>query len=490
MVSPTTGIFVLAEWSESVIAAPSELPAPVLDRAKAIRERLLNGEKMPSRLPINVEGIPDELKQVDRWVCWKWYRKGSKWSKMPLQATLKAASSTDPTTWTSFETVVQAIKKWPQIAGIGFVLGDGFAGIDLDKCYDPDADEADEIIHTVTEKISSYTEISPSKTGVKILVKGNKPKGGTQSGSDAKYDVECYDHGRFFTITGSRWPETVAEVNERTDELAWFHETYVDPGAKDREQKSTNWDPFPTSSADDIEKAREALQHISSSYAENYSDWIKVGIACRCVGGDVLLGDWISWSSKSGKYDGRDACVAKWNSFDSNSKVGVGTLVKLGQESGWEPSWKGQKKKRKKKSGPKLDQPEESWLRSDEQRTENALATRFIDRFGKDLRFVPQWNKWLVWDGKRFKIDDASAMVLSLGRKFARALWKDVASFIAQATTDDSEASTATSFVRAANRKSGIEAFVMLSRADSRVLTPFDQLDAHPMLLNLQNGTF
>jgi hypothetical protein len=59
------------------------------------------------------------------------------------------------------------------------------------------------------------------------------------------------------------------------------------------------------------------------------------------------------------------------------------------------------------------------WLREDSQRTDNALATIFIDVYGEDLRYVP---KWLVWYGHRFNVDDDSKLVLKLGRQFAKEL--------------------------------------------------------------------
>ena len=38
--------------------------------------------------------------------------------------------------------------------------------------------------------------------------------------------------------------------------------------------------------------------------------------------------------------------------------------------------------------------------------SDEALALTFADRHHADLRFVPLWSKWLLWDGSRWKLDD------------------------------------------------------------------------------------
>ena len=38
--------------------------------------------------------------------------------------------------------------------------------------------------------------------------------------------------------------------------------------------------------------------------------------------------------------------------------------------------------------------------------SDEALALQFAERHANDLRFVAAWNRWLVWDGKRWRFDD------------------------------------------------------------------------------------
>ena len=84
-------------------------------------------------------GIPEEMKQARRWVCWaavpKTRRDGTvQFTKEPRRADepSRKASSTDPSTWSDFTTAMAAVQDG-KATGIGFVLGDGWAGIDIDN---------------------------------------------------------------------------------------------------------------------------------------------------------------------------------------------------------------------------------------------------------------------------------------------------------------------------------------------------------------------
>ena len=143
---------------------------PASSRANAARTQLLTAEARPPKSEVNADAIPDTIRQEERWVCWQWKRTKSKWTKRPVQADGKPASSTDAATWTTFTAAMLAYQRSPDIAGIGFVLGDGFAGVDLDGCVDPESGEADGYVTEVCERLDSYSEINPSKTGIKILV--------------------------------------------------------------------------------------------------------------------------------------------------------------------------------------------------------------------------------------------------------------------------------------------------------------------------------
>ena len=91
----------------------------------------------PALTPPDPAGVPAELQAAPRWVVWKLEWVNRTWSKVPYRADGRGkASATNPATWGTFAAAVAA-GAGAGVAGLGFVLGDGFAGVDLDDVRDP-----------------------------------------------------------------------------------------------------------------------------------------------------------------------------------------------------------------------------------------------------------------------------------------------------------------------------------------------------------------
>lgn len=150
----------------------------------------------------NYENIPDELKREKRWCLYKIIQRDGKNTKLPLMPNGKPAKSNDKTTWNSYEDCITSLNQ--NIGdGLGFMLGDGYIGIDIDKVsddifvYSMDY-HAKSMTADFLRGISTYAEISPSKTGLHFIGKGEVP------GIRKRYkNLEIYDKDRFFTITGN-----------------------------------------------------------------------------------------------------------------------------------------------------------------------------------------------------------------------------------------------------------------------------------------------
>jgi putative DNA primase/helicase len=162
--------------------------------------------------PPVVENIPGQLTERPQWVCWRLEMRGDKPTKVPYTpGTERRASSTDLMTWRTFEDALAAYEAGePPYDGIGFMFcsADPFVGIDLDDCRNPETGEiaawAQKIISRVQE---GYIEISPSGTGVHIIVEGSVRDGGrsrrkVRVGDEVVGEIEMYSRERFFTITG------------------------------------------------------------------------------------------------------------------------------------------------------------------------------------------------------------------------------------------------------------------------------------------------
>jgi len=151
--------------------------------------------------------IPAELKQFDQWVVWRLERRSGSATKVPYAPRSgQHASVNDATTWASFDEAIGAYDEAPgQYSGIGFVLtgSDGIGGVDLDHVRDPDTGELHPQALALIERFASYTEVSPSGTGLRIFGWAPRlPKG--CAGLYHGIKVECYSAGRYLTVTGHR----------------------------------------------------------------------------------------------------------------------------------------------------------------------------------------------------------------------------------------------------------------------------------------------
>ena len=126
--------------------------------------------------------IPDELKQLPQWVC-------ADSDKAPINPKNgNYASVTNPTTWGTFDEVVEAGSEIGRV----FTKDDPYVGIDLD----PKTPEQEERCRKIVEAFDSYTETSRSGKGFHIIVKGEIPH------ALKRDNVEVYDEKRYFIFTG------------------------------------------------------------------------------------------------------------------------------------------------------------------------------------------------------------------------------------------------------------------------------------------------
>jgi hypothetical protein len=187
----------------------------------------------PIPLPVIPDQIPDELKGLDQWVCWRytWDSEAEKWTKCPLNPrTGNKASSTDPKTWTSFDFAYQRYQESQTESwcfhGSGLVLLpiNQYVGFDLDHCRDPQTGEVKPWALKVIHQAATYWEYSPSGTGFRGLASGHKP------GSRCRNDdigFEVYSSTRYLCITGHRLPDvpcTIQPIQPAIDAI--YHQIF------------------------------------------------------------------------------------------------------------------------------------------------------------------------------------------------------------------------------------------------------------------------
>jgi len=194
--------------------------------------------------------VPNCLRNLAHWVCWKYIERSGKSTKCPVNAVHGwNASSTDPNSWCTFDEAFASYQKSDTLAGVGFVFSadDPFCGIDLDDCIDAEGN----LLwgRDIIEMFDTYTEVSPSGRGVKLVFRGRKPPNARcKADWFGQGEVEIYDSGRFFCITGQRFPGTPAEVNDRQDQLDALC--------------SQLWPKFERQTDDRVERCLEAMQRM------------------------------------------------------------------------------------------------------------------------------------------------------------------------------------------------------------------------------------
>ena len=169
-----------------------------------------------------VDAVPEELKRERRWILWKYSKPvRGKRTKPPCVG----FKTNDPTTWLSFEDAVQRAESYPKVAGIGFVLGDGFVGFDADECLDENRMPTNEFAGDVLT-LGTYTEVSPSGSGVKAILRGTIRESHNRGREAGLPKREVYDgrqgSARFFTITGQRYGDATEirrDIQEQVDRI-------------------------------------------------------------------------------------------------------------------------------------------------------------------------------------------------------------------------------------------------------------------------------
>jgi putative DNA primase/helicase len=163
----------------------------------------------------SVYQAPGELRTADQFVCWREEVRDGEPTKVPYSVSGGKASTTNPKTWAPLDAALSHAAEH-SMSGVGFVFteDDPFAGIDIDKCRDAQTGEIEPWAWKIVTAFDSYTEVSPSGTGLHIFVKATLPGPNNRKGP-----LEMYESGRYFTLTGEHLSGTPTEIHERQDVL-------------------------------------------------------------------------------------------------------------------------------------------------------------------------------------------------------------------------------------------------------------------------------
>lgn len=324
---------------------------------------------------------------------------------------LYGANSTDPSTWGTFEQAVSVIGRKcivgnddGTVEGIGFVFSPPYCGIDIDHCIDSETGEINSKALDIVAEMNSYTERSPSGTGIHIIYKGEvhsewKKKQGNALGENT--DIEMYQTGRYFTVTGDVF-DKYNSVADRENEAENIQNTYFTKKPVSKIQK-TSFKPLALSDDEILNAARNSRNGMlfSELYAGNWQSKYESQSEADMAFCSMLAFWFQKDAEKMDAIFRRSGLMRdKWNREQSGSTYGAITLQRAidGCTNVYTPKAPDDKDFF---ITVKSSEPKQKHYTFDD----TGNAQRFIDMFGDKIRFNYNDNRWMIYDKIKWSYD-------------------------------------------------------------------------------------
>ena len=318
-----------------------------------------------------LRNIPSELKMNGLWCGWRLTDKG----KEPFNLlTGSHAKSNDESTFSSYPVLLNNLHKYlkfdgeKQIGGVGLGIFRGYSAIDIDHCVDENG-TINEMAKDIIDFCQSYTEYSPSKTGIRIIFKTQiRIDKNEHYIKNSTNNLEIYisdNTNKFVTITGNKLSGDV--INEV--DITYILDKYMKKGVfniekvleKDEKLKNLWYKQAPGSGADESESDM-ALACKLAFYLKNNEAEVK------------------KYFEMSPYYQSKDAeHKRKWN-----NGYGLKTIKSSNTFIGPVP----------------VNVPIKKYELND-----TGNSHKFIDMFGEDLRYNVDNKLWMIWNGKYWQYD-------------------------------------------------------------------------------------
>lgn len=471
--------------------------------------------KNPGRAPLpELDAMPSGLKILANksiWVAWDHECRSSNDGVKKFTKILKNphsgrnAKSNDPSSWGTFDQAYRHANRYSR--GIGIVLTklneeEFLGGLDIDTCRNTQTNEIAPWAMEVIDRFNTYTEISPSETGVKLFFKIKqealeKLKTNTKSNNKKTLNsvfkkegvssalhppaLELYLGGRYFTVTGDQLGENneLSFVTEQN--IRWLLEYYGPKfaGLAKSEKIKNSGNMKKKVDKDnkcivELDQVKSALNHIDPN-SLNYPEWIKVGMALKSINAEDL---WLDWCARYNNNNTSEN-IYVWHSFKEIHEITIASIFYKAKQNGWV-----YEKLQYSEDIINCSAKNDNSCNSDKAEfdTELGNARRLVEKHRGNIRFVHTMNAWYIWDGKSWVLD-TSGGIYRLADETVEDLLRN--------TRLDAGGSTATAKIKFALKsqsRSQIENMVVLARHQSGVPLQQDKLDANPLLFAVQNG--
>jgi putative DNA primase/helicase len=422
------------------------------------------------------------MKSVRRWILWKLEPKADgKPSKIPYCIDGGKASTTDPATWSLLEEAQAALENGSGYAGLGFVLGDGFSGIDLDHCINDEGNILPSAFDVI-RRINSYSEFSPSGLGIHILFTGDLPPNIKHKKLLAnEVGFEIYGTGRYFTVTGNTLEAFRTIQKSDIEGILTYLDMFIKPPAPSAPPCAPATARVDSGALERRASAYLARMQPSVSGKGGHDDLFK---AVQALMRGFLMDEATARRLIDVEFNPR--CQPPWTPREIDHKFDESAKKPALKPDGWlldNPNFK----------PPEITEHEATESNQDENQedifdipspgtlyTDVANSRRYARKFYYDARYCPALG-WLSWDGQRWS-QDKSILVEKFGKKLAD-------DEMQKAMEIEDRDMRETQMKKVLNLQSKTKIDHMISLAKSDLIIDSAILDNKPFLLNAKNGT-
>jgi len=300
--------------------------------------------------------IPASMKAENRWVPW-----GG--DKVPVNGNMKrggkflGADATDPRSWMPYEKAVGLIgqeclvrNEFFHVAGIAFVVGDGWFCVDMDggekHGKEPVPEDA---VHETMDLLRTYTETSLSGSGYHVFGKSDTLK--VETGYENyqpnerkdSYELELFARRKPVILSGNRVKASALDAVDCGSAASDYYHSHIFTPRKRQEERRIAAMPARTMPVDADAATQMFLncyrEILAASDSSNFrrDQWVGLVKAMRDTG--IPFSDVLDWCKRGSNFKNDKDVERVWNESRGprNRPASVAALVSDAKDHGWRP---------------------------------------------------------------------------------------------------------------------------------------------------------
>lgn len=422
---------------------------------------------------------------------WKSVKRNGKYTKLPINAeTGELAKSNDPSTWVSYERANKELSA-TDADGLGFFFEPPYIGIDVDDIPSElerykNGDIEKNIVFELYELLKTYAEISPSGEGIHLILKGEIPGSHRRRGN-----VEMYSEGRFFTMSGNTLNK-YHEINQPSENaLDMVYRKYIRSRSVTQIRDHQHGIQHNLSDSEVVSRALDSQQGgkfkdlLNGNY-QHYAEYPSQSEA------DIAFVNMLAfWTARDYQqidriYRQSGLMRQKWDEKRGKTTYGAGLINKSINEVAnvYTPSQK--KEPLKYEFGEQFNGEGTKSTKKYPTRTadDTGNAQRFLDRYGDIVRYSYNRNKFYVYNGQFWEIDERGQVRVLIDKTIED--MKNEKIYVADGVEEEDAYDAFYKHIK--NSRSNTAKKRMLDEIKHHIPVMPEDFDPDNMLLNTQNG--